>query len=120
MALHSNTTTVLTHGTLPLYCAIFTLQNANPPVATYYTNRALCYIMLRQWALTVSDCQKAIQIEPTLIKAHFFMGQALTELENYDDAISSLIKGEVVVVVHSYFHMYWGICILSYNVITCR
>ena len=64
--------------------------------------------MLRQWASTVSDCQKAIQIEPTLIKAHFFMGQALTELENYDDAISSLIKGEIIfccntsiLVVHS-------------------
>ena len=75
---------------------IYTPQNANPHVATCYTNRALCYLMLRQWDLTVSDCQKAIQIEPTLIKAHFFMGQALTELENYDDAIASLIKGEVV------------------------
>lgn len=65
---------------------------ANPHAATYYTNRALCYIKLRQWTLTVDDCQKAVQIDPTLIKAHFFMGQALTELENYDDAITALTK----------------------------
>ena len=79
-----------------MYCIhlAFSLQKTNPHTATYYTNRALCYIKLHQWALAVDDCQKAIQIDPTLIKAHFFMGQALTELENYDDAITALTKGE--------------------------
>ena len=75
-------------------CVFFVLQSANPHVASYYTNRALCYVKLHHWALSVDDCQKAIQIEPTFIKAHFFMGEALTELERYDDAITALIKGE--------------------------
>lgn len=81
---------------LKMHCIhlVFSMQKANPHAATYYTNRALCYIKLRQWTLTVDDCQKAVQIDPTLIKAHFFMGQALTELENYDDAITALTKGE--------------------------
>ena len=84
----------------------------NPRVATYYTNRALCYIKLRQWAQTVEDCQRAIQIEPTLVKAHFFMGQALTELESYDDAIAALKTGEYAV-----FYCFNCLCIRAYRLI---
>ena len=76
-----------------------TVQAENPHVATHYTNRALCHIKLRQWNLAVKDCQKAIQIDPALIKAHFFLGQALTELESYDDAITALIKGEIMCIM---------------------
>ena len=77
---------------------------ANPRTATYYTNRALCYLKLQQWRLSVEDCQKAVQIEPNLLKAHFFMGQALTELENYDDAIAVLVKGQCLVL---HYMCYW-------------
>ncbi|CAI8029937.1 STIP1 homology and U box-containing protein 1 [Geodia barretti] len=65
---------------------------AHPNVATNFTNRALCYIKLNQWNLAVEDCQKAIQLDQNLIKAHFFFGLALTELESFDDAIMELIK----------------------------
>lgn len=34
-----------------------------------------------------------MELDPKLIKAHFFMGQALTELENYDEAIQALKIG---------------------------
>lgn len=44
--------------------------------------------------MAVEDCQKAIQIDPSSIKAHFFMGQALSQLESYDDAIAALKRGE--------------------------
>ena len=67
---------------------------ANPIIATNFTNRALCYIKLNQWNLAVEDCQKAIQLDQNLIKAHFFLGLALTELESFDDAIMELIKGQ--------------------------
>lgn len=69
------------------------MQNISPRVATYYTNRALCYLKTLQWSLTVNDCRKAIELDPNLIKAHFFMGQALTELESFDDAITELKIG---------------------------
>ena len=45
--------------------------------------------------MAVKDCQQAIQLEPNHIKAHFFLGQALTELESFDDAILALRKGKL-------------------------
>ena len=62
-------------------------------MATYYTNRALCYLKTLQWSLAVNDCRRAVELDSKLIKAHFFMGQALTELENYDEAIKALKIG---------------------------
>ena len=41
----------------------------------------------------MEDCQKALCLESTLIKAHFFMGQALIEIGSYDEAIISLKTG---------------------------
>ena len=41
----------------------------------------------------MSDCRRAIELDPKLVKANFFMGQALTELENYDEAIQALKIG---------------------------
>ncbi len=69
------------------------IQAESPQVAVYYTNRALCYLKLGLWTKVVEDCRNAIQLEPTLIKAHFFLGQALTELESYGEAIVSLKTG---------------------------
>ena len=43
----------------------------------------------------MNDCRKAIELDPKLIKAHFFMGQALTELDNYDEAITELKIGVI-------------------------
>lgn len=83
----------------------FFSQSINPHIATYYTNRALCYIKLGQWDLAVEDCQKAIQIDPASIKAHFFMGQALSELENYDDAIAALKRGKGVYHNNCFVHV---------------
>lgn len=73
------------------------MQDTTPRIATYYTNRALCYLKTLQWSLAVTDCRKAIEVDPKLIKAHFFMGQALTELESFDDAITELKIGATIV-----------------------
>ena len=56
-------------------------------------NRALCYLRLSNWASVVDDCKQAIQLDPTSIKAHFFMGQALAEIGNYDEALVVQHKG---------------------------
>lgn len=32
-------------------------------------------------------------MEPTLVKGHYFLGQALMETENYDEAIKHLQRG---------------------------
>jgi len=71
------------------------LQIHDPSVATYYTNRALCYLKLKMWENVCQDCRRAIEIESSLVKAYFFQGQALYELEYYDESIASLKRGEL-------------------------
>jgi len=48
---------------------------------------------LKKWAQAITDCRRAIELDPALVKAHFFLGQALLEQENYDEAIASLKRG---------------------------
>jgi len=62
----------------------------NPTIPTFFTNRALCYLKLKQWELSCQDCRRALDMEPSLVKGHFFLGQALLELNMYDDAIKHL------------------------------
>jgi len=69
------------------------LQIHDPSVATYYTNRALCYLKLKMWDSVCQDCHRAVETDPSLVKAYFFQGQALYELEFYDESIASLKRG---------------------------
>jgi len=62
-------------------------------VATFFTNRALCYLKLQQWEASCQDCRRALEMDPILIKGHFFLGQALIELAQYDDAMKHLQRG---------------------------
>ncbi|XP_019880840.1 E3 ubiquitin-protein ligase CHIP [Aethina tumida] len=62
----------------------------NPDVAHYFTNRALCHLKLLRWEQACNDCRRALDMDPNLVKGHFFLGQALLELENYDEAIKHL------------------------------
>ncbi|KAL5282138.1 CHIP family protein [Megaselia abdita] len=63
-------------------------KNPNNPV--YFTNRALCYLKLKQWNEAAKDCRSALEIDNSVVKAHFFLGQCLIELEQFDDAIAYL------------------------------
>ena len=76
-----------------LFLLIF-FQIKNPTVPTYFTNRALCHLKLKKWAQAINDCRRAIELDANLVKAHFFLGQALLEQENYDEALASLKRGE--------------------------
>ncbi|XP_067045391.1 E3 ubiquitin-protein ligase CHIP-like [Acropora muricata] len=62
----------------------------NPTIPTFFTNRALCHLKLKKWTQAVSDCRRAIELDTNLVKAHFFLGQALLEQESYDEALASL------------------------------
>jgi len=66
------------------------LQIKNPAKPTYFTNRALCHLKLKRWDLACQDCRKALDLDQTLVKGHFFLGQSLLELECYDEAIKHL------------------------------
>uniref|UniRef100_A0A1B6DL63 E3 ubiquitin-protein ligase CHIP n=1 Tax=Clastoptera arizonana TaxID=38151 RepID=A0A1B6DL63_9HEMI len=62
----------------------------NPSMPTYFTNRALCHLKLKRWDSSCQDCRRALDIDPSLVKGHFFLGQALLEMDNYDEAIKHL------------------------------
>lgn len=78
----------------PLTPALSPLQNRNPSVAVYYTNRALCHVKLQQHDKALADCKHALELDSQSVKAHFFLGQCHLELENYDEAIGNLQKGQ--------------------------
>lgn len=69
------------------------LQIKNPTKATYFTNRALCYLKLKRWEQACHDCRRALDMDQNLIKGHFFLGQSLLELEYFDEAIKHLQRG---------------------------
>ncbi|CAD6996944.1 unnamed protein product [Ceratitis capitata] len=62
----------------------------NPSNATYFTNRALCYLKLKRWELSCEDCRRALDLDSNLLKAHFFLGQCLIEMEMFDESIKHL------------------------------
>lgn len=61
-----------------------------PETAVHFSNRALCQLKLQQWPAAIQDARRALELEPNLIKAHFFLGQALAETANFDEAIKHL------------------------------
>ncbi|XP_042317769.1 mitochondrial import receptor subunit TOM34 isoform X2 [Sceloporus undulatus] len=62
-----------------------------------YTNRALCYLNLKQYKEAIQDCSEALQIDPKNVKAFYRRAQAYKELKNYKSSkadIASLLKIE--------------------------
>lgn len=62
----------------------------NPQVAIFFSNRALCHLKLQQFNEACQDCRRALELDPNLIKSHFFLGQALAETNNFDDSLKHL------------------------------
>ena len=81
------------------------LQNKNPSVATFYTNRALSYLKTKNWEMANQDCKHALEIDSNIVKGHFFLGQALLELSLFDEAITSLTRGMHKVICRYVGHM---------------
>lgn len=71
----------------------YMFQIKNPDVAHYFTNRALCYLKLLKWDNACTDCRRALDMDPNIVKGHFFLGQALFEIGNLDEAIKHLQRG---------------------------
>ncbi|NXX50052.1 TOM34 protein, partial [Tricholaema leucomelas] len=68
----------------------------NQECATY-TNRALCYLFLKQYKEAVQDCTEALRLDPKNVKALYRRAQALKELKDYKSSIAdikSLLKTE--------------------------
>lgn len=55
-------------------------------------NRATCHKKKGNWMKVEEDCRAAISLNPTLMKAHYFLGQALEMQEAYSESIRHLTK----------------------------
>ncbi|XP_047204696.1 mitochondrial import receptor subunit TOM34 [Girardinichthys multiradiatus] len=69
----------------------------NPSEATTYTNRALCYLLVKQYRDAVRDCTEALRIDGSNVKALYRRAQAHKELKDIKpcvDDLSSLLKVE--------------------------
>ena len=49
---------------------------------------------MKQWEKVAQDCKRALEIDSSCVKAHFFYGQALLEIGLHDESIGSLRRGE--------------------------
>ncbi|KAL2933339.1 E3 ubiquitin-protein ligase CHIP [Bienertia sinuspersici] len=63
-----------------------------PNVPVYLTNRALCYRKKNNWARVEEDCRKAIQLDNSCVKAHYMLGLALLQRQEYSEGVQELEK----------------------------
>ncbi|XP_060180875.1 E3 ubiquitin-protein ligase CHIP [Lycium barbarum] len=63
-----------------------------PNVPIYWTNRALCHRRRNDWTRVEDDCRKAIQLDHTSVKAHYMLGLALLQKEQYVEGVRALAK----------------------------
>ncbi|XP_035518737.1 mitochondrial import receptor subunit TOM34 [Morone saxatilis] len=69
----------------------------NPTEVTTYTNRALCYLSVKQYKDAVRDCDEALMIDSSNIKAFYRRAQAHKELKDIKacvDDLNNLLKVE--------------------------
>ncbi|XP_076931532.1 uncharacterized protein LOC143596707 [Bidens hawaiensis] len=57
-----------------------------------HNNRATCFFKLGKYEDTVKECSKALELNPTYLKALIRRGEAHEKLENYDEAIADMKK----------------------------
>lgn len=53
-------------------------------------NRSNCYNLVSDFKGSLSDCERAIKVDPKSSKAHYRRGIALSGLKRFDDAVSAL------------------------------
>ncbi|WOL15800.1 tetratricopeptide repeat protein 1 [Canna indica] len=55
-------------------------------------NRAVCFLKLNRYKDTVTECTKALELNPSYAKALVRRAEAHEKLENYDEAIADMKK----------------------------
>jgi len=65
------------------------LQKA-PSNDVLFTNRALCKMKMKKFDDAAIDAREAISLQPMSVKGHYLLGQALYQLERYDESLKSL------------------------------
>ncbi|XP_042492019.1 E3 ubiquitin-protein ligase CHIP isoform X2 [Macadamia integrifolia] len=63
-----------------------------PNVPVYWTNRALCHRKRNDWVKVEWDCRRAIELDTNSVKAHYMLGLALLQREEYAGGVKELEK----------------------------
>lgn len=62
----------------------------DPTNSLVFGNRALCYVNTEQWEHAERDGERAIMLNPSMFKAHYYIGQALMGQGRYNEAARPL------------------------------
>ncbi|XP_010687671.2 uncharacterized protein LOC104901763 [Beta vulgaris subsp. vulgaris] len=57
-----------------------------------HSNRAVCYLKQGKYDETAKECSKALELNPSYVKALLRRGEAYEKLERYEEAISDMKK----------------------------
>ncbi|GMY35535.1 tetratricopeptide repeat protein 1 isoform X2 [Fagus crenata] len=57
-----------------------------------HANRAVCFMKLGKYEETIKECTKALELNPTYMKALIRRGEAHEKLENFEEAIADMKK----------------------------
>jgi tetratricopeptide (TPR) repeat protein len=57
-----------------------------------HANRAICFSKLGKYEETIKECTKALELNPSYLKALLRRGEAHEKLEHYDEAITDMKK----------------------------
>lgn len=61
-----------------------------PNVPVYWTNRALCHRKRNNWQRVEEDSRKALQLDHDSVKAHYMLGLALLQKQEYGEGVKEL------------------------------
>jgi len=59
----------------------------NPSEAASYSNRAMAYLKMKKYGSCIDDAEKALEIDPTYLKAYHRRGKALQAAGRFEEAI---------------------------------
>ncbi|KAF8722528.1 hypothetical protein HU200_022355 [Digitaria exilis] len=68
------------------------LESTDDIRSTCYSNRAACFLKLGKHDETIKECSKALEINPSYLKALLRRAEAHEKLEHYDEAIADMKK----------------------------
>ncbi|CAF5119537.1 unnamed protein product, partial [Rotaria sp. Silwood1] len=63
-----------------------------------YTNRAQVYVKKERYKDAIDDCDWALKITPTFIKAYIIKGKCLMNLNEYDRSKEQFIQAEEIAI----------------------